>query len=62
MKNMMDCEAICTWPNGEKRTVHVVRDDGAECYIIWNEKVESECKAVVGFEEIVPVHWLEKTP
>ena len=56
----------CTWPNGESRTV-MVTAIGAVGYapvaegmarILWNEKVESDCKAVTGFDDVVPTEWL----
>ena len=51
-------EAICTWPNGESRSVEVVLDTGKRANIIWNERIDSDRKAVTGFDESVPSEWL----
>ncbi len=51
--------AICTWPNGEKREVVVTSDDGEYAMILWNERVESKHKAVTGFDDKVPLGWLD---
>ena len=51
--------AICTWPNGEQREVVVTSDDGEYAMILWNEHVESEHKAVTGFNDKVPMEWLD---
>jgi hypothetical protein len=51
----MDKMAFCTWPDGQKRIVVVIRDDGERAKIIWNGKVD---KTVVGFDEVVPSEWL----
>lgn len=52
-------EAICAWPDGQIREVMVLAVENGMAKIIWNEHVDSDYKAVTGFEEIVPVSWLE---
>ncbi len=57
-------ERICTWPNGEARSVIVtsvcIKDATAK--ILWNEPVNSVNKAVTGFEDTVPISWLKGRP
>lgn len=53
-------ESICTWPDGQQRRVMVTAmlpNDMA--HVIWNERVDSDCKAVTGFDEAVPLAWLK---
>ena len=49
---------ICTWPDGQTREVEVISDDGCEAKIIWNEPIDSDRKAVTGFDETIPSEWL----
>ena len=51
-------EATCTWPNGERRDVMVMSNDGQNAKVIWNERVDTASAAVTGFEETVPSAWL----
>lgn len=50
--------AKCEWPNGESREVQVGEKHGDEIMIFWNETVNSDQKAIVGFQESVPYNWL----
>jgi hypothetical protein len=34
-------------------------DDGEKAGIIWNERVDTSCTAVTGFDETVPSKWLK---
>jgi hypothetical protein len=52
-------EVLCCWPDGQQRKVVIMEDTGTHCRIIWNERVESPCKAVTGFEETVPKSWIK---
>ena len=51
-------EGTCTWPDGQVRRVVVVNDDGEYSKILWNEKVDSSSKAVMGCDETVPSKWI----
>lgn len=55
---MTDDEVTCTWPNGESRSVVVMSRDAYSARVIWNERVDTDCAAVTGMEETVPLEWL----
>jgi hypothetical protein len=55
-------EAMCRWPDGQEREVMVMEERGDTAWVIWNEHVESDQKAVTGFDEVVPMPWLTKKP
>lgn len=60
MTTWQDREMICTWPNGESQKVMVISNDGKEAKILWNQPVNSESKAVMGSDDIVPTEWLSE--
>ena len=54
-----DAEVLCTWPNGEQRSVVVMSRDDDFARVIWNERVDTGCAVVTGMEETVLVDWLD---
>jgi hypothetical protein len=55
MKNLVNTECYCEWPNKENKKVMVISVDDTHASVIWNDSL-GDC--VSGFEDIVPLKWL----
>jgi len=52
-------EAVCIWPDGQRRDVMLISIVGEMASIIWNEEINTSSAKVIGFDETVPLIWIK---